>query len=72
MNARTKRGRLERELELEIKRTYYALAEGVQVDILDIPRIFADAKIEHSAGVPLEKSMPGIIARYAFKGESRG
>lgn len=58
----------ERALEKEIERVYYALARGVQVRVLDVPRIFRDAKLEHSAGVPLEQAMPAIIERYRAKG----
>jgi hypothetical protein len=61
---RTRESKAERQLNEAIEQTYYRLAQGVQVNILDIPKIFRDAKIELAAGVSLEQSMPGIIARY--------
>ena len=71
LNGRTKRGKLEKALDKEIERVYYKLASGVQVNIMDIPKIFDDAKIEHSAGVPIEQAMPAIIERYRVKQEDK-
>ncbi len=62
-----KKSKLDKALDREIEKAYIRLAQGVQVHILDIPKIFADAKIEHSAGVPIEQAMPAIIERYRVK-----
>ena len=56
--------KLDRQLDKRIEVAYYRLAQGVQVSVLDIPRIFRDAKLELSAGVELDTAMVAIIKRY--------
>jgi hypothetical protein len=56
--------RAEKKLDKEIEAAYYRHGYGVQVDIMDIGKIFRDAKLEMAAGVPLDTAMQGIIARY--------
>ena len=67
INGRTKRGKLEKALDKEIERVFYKFGTGIQINMMDIPKIFDDAKIEHSAGVPIEQAMPAIIERYRAK-----
>jgi len=58
--------KLDKELDAEVERVYYEIAFGVQVNVMDIPRIFRDAKLEHSAGASIKDCMPVIVARYAL------
>lgn len=54
----------EKALDREIEAAYYRHAQGVQVNMLDIPKIFRDAKLELAAGKPLDEAMIEIVKRY--------
>lgn len=64
---KVKTSKLDKRLHDEIEAAYYRLAQNVEVRVMDILKIFRDAKIEHSAGVAVAASMPAIIERYRVK-----
>ena len=47
-----------------IEQTWYKLAEGVEVSILDIPLIFDNAKKEMGKGSTVEEAVKRMIACY--------
>lgn len=47
-----------------ISQAWSRLMSGVQVPILDIPRIFRDIKLEIAAGTPLEEAVRSVGSRY--------
>ena len=60
---RTRKG-AERALDAAISGAWHRLMSGVQVPIMDIPRIFRDIKLEMAAGVPLEQAVTSVGTRY--------
>jgi hypothetical protein len=60
---RTRKG-AERAIDAAISNSWSRLMSGVQVPILDIPRIFRDIKLEMAAGVPLDQAVLSVGARY--------
>lgn len=54
----------EKALDSQIEQAWYRLASGIEVSVLDIPRIFRDAKIEMAAGKTAEEAVTIQIARY--------
>lgn len=52
-----RRGTSEKKLDDIIARTWAALMSGVQVPMLDIPRIFRDIKLEIAAGTSIEQAV---------------
>jgi hypothetical protein len=54
----------ERAIDAAISSSWSRLMSGVQVPILDIPRIFRDIKLEMAAGVPLDQAVLSVGARY--------
>lgn len=57
------------DLDREIEREYYRIGSGVKIDILSIPKIFADARRAHAAGIPVAEALPAILERYRVGGE---
>lgn len=51
-------------LDKEIERIYYLHGFGVQVDIMDIPRIFADCRRVYESGGDLDLAVREAIAKY--------
>lgn len=56
--------RAEALLDREIEREYYRIASGVQVDVMDIGKIFKEAREAYAQGQPVAASLPGIVAKY--------
>jgi hypothetical protein len=54
----------EKALDAAISGAWHRLMSGVQVPIMDIPRIFRDIKLEMAAGVPLEQAVSSVGTRY--------
>lgn len=50
-----------------IAEAWYRLAFGVQVDIMDIPKIFRDVKLELAAGTQLDEAIKQAIQKYEVK-----
>ena len=55
---------VERALDDAISRAWSRLMHGVQVPILDIPRIFRDIKLEMAAGTPLDQAVLSVGTQY--------
>lgn len=51
-------------LDKAIEQAWYRLMSGVQVPILDMPRIFRDVKLEMAAGTPLDQAVLSVGGRY--------
>lgn len=60
--------RSENQIDKEVKRAWYRNASGVQVPILDIPKIFRDIKLEVAAGVDIDTATRAAIDRYQVGG----
>ena len=60
---RTRKG-VERALDEAISSSWHRLMSGVQVPIMDIPRIFRDIKLEMAAGVSLDQAVLAVGSRY--------
>lgn len=54
----------EKALDAAISGAWHRLMSGVQVPIMDIPKIFRDIKLEMAAGVPLEQAVTSVGTRY--------
>ncbi len=59
-----KRSRSEKKLDKEIEQAWYRLAEGVQVSVMDIPRIFRDVKLEMAAGMSVDEAVVTVREQY--------
>jgi len=60
---RTRKG-AERALDAAISNAWARLMSGIQIPIMDIPRIFRDIKLEMAAGVPLDQAVIAVGSRY--------
>jgi len=58
------RRRKENPLDKAIEAEWYRRASGVQVSVLDIPKIFREAKLELAAGKSLPDAIDLMIQRY--------
>lgn len=47
-----------------IGQAWHRLMSGIQVSVMDIPRIFRDVKLEMAAGMPLEEAVMRVGARF--------
>ena len=47
-----------------IGQAWHRLMSGIQVSIMDIPRIFRDVKLEMAAGMPLEEAVMRVGSRF--------
>lgn len=54
----------EKRLDRDIEVAYYRLAQDVEVNVMDIPKIFRDVKLEVSAGATLDAAVELVIRRY--------
>ena len=53
------------QLNKHIERLWYKLANGIQVNIMSIPKIFKEAKNRYRQGEDLEMTvMPSLINKY--------
>lgn len=68
---RTQKGR-ERALDDAISHAWAQLMSGVQVPIMDIPRIFRDIKLEMAGGADLETAVRVVGGRYRVNRNPRG
>ena len=53
-----------RKVDNEIERVYYLHGSGVQVSVLDIPKIFTAGREAAAAGVSIEAAVKDAIAKY--------
>lgn len=54
----------EKQLDTLISNAWQKLASGVQVNILDIPKIFREVKTELAGGVSLEDAVISLRDKY--------
>lgn len=55
-------------LDQAIEQEYYKQAKGVQIDIMDIGKVFTDVRKAVTAGLTLESAMTEAIDKYCFRG----
>jgi hypothetical protein len=60
MNAKQK-------LDASIAQLWGRRASGIQVNVLDIPRIFADVRDAFNQGIPLEEAIDAAAVKYGRK-----
>ena len=48
----------------QVEKTYYKHAQGVQVSIMDIPKIFSDCTVKFLAGGDMDAVVKEAIAKY--------
>jgi len=65
---RTRAG-AERALDKQIEASYYRHAQGVQVSVMDIPKIFRDIKLELAGGVDIDTATRTVVSHYRKGGE---
>jgi hypothetical protein len=56
--------RKQNELDSQIEKEYYAQGSGVQINIMDITRIFSDCRAAVGAGTSLKDAVAAAIAKY--------
>lgn len=56
------RNKAEKKLDAAIERIYYSRCSGVQINIMDIPKVFAAGHAAAAAGADIEAA---IVARVA-------
>ena len=61
---KTKQSKTDKQLDKDIERAWYRLASGVQVNIMDIPKIFRECRVAVLAGQPLDTIVQECIGRY--------
>jgi len=61
---KTRQSKAEKEVDKLIERTYYRYGSGVQINIMDIGKIFNEARIEMLTGKPIEEVIQNLIAKY--------
>lgn len=64
-----RRSASEKALDKQIEAAYYRVARGVQVGIMDVPKIFADAKALLAAGrTDIDQVLIEVVKKYQFAG----
>jgi len=61
----TKATKAEKARDKEIEAAFYATCEGVPVNIMDIPKIFAYGRRVHAEGKDLRVEIPRFVATLA-------
>lgn len=54
----------EKIIDSQIEAAYYRHGSGVRINIMDIPKVFTDARAKLAEGANLDAAMPEIVARY--------
>jgi hypothetical protein len=54
----------EKQLDNDIERFYYKNGNGVQIDIMSIPKIYDRARAAHAAGEDVEQNVIASIAEF--------
>lgn len=54
----------ERALDREISQAWARLAQGVQVNVMDIPNIVRDAKLEMAGDATMDEAIAMMVERY--------
>lgn len=63
-NPGTRRRKPDDPIDKAISSAWHRLMSGVQVPIMDIPRIFRDIKLEVAAGMPIDQAVLAVGNRY--------
>jgi len=61
---KTRKSKAEKAVDKLIESTYYKYGSGVQIMIMDIPKIFREARVEMLTGKPIEEVIQNLIAKY--------
>jgi len=61
-------GKVKTALDKQIERSYYRIADGVQIPIMAIPDIFRDARKAIANGEDLDTAMLWIVREYRVGG----
>ena len=59
-----KKSKKDKAIDKEIERAYYAHGQGVQIDIMDIPRIFVAGHEAAASGMSIEAAVFAAINVY--------
>ena len=59
-------------LDAQIEQAYYKNCAGTQIDIMDISKLFADARAAVQAGGDLEQAVIAAIQKYKFQANTEG
>ncbi len=51
-------------IDKQIEQAYYRLAQGKQIGIMDIPKLFSDCRLTVSAGVAVDDAVRVAIDKY--------
>lgn len=51
-------------IDKQIEKAWYSLASGVQVNIMDIPRIFREVRAAVEGGANLEAAVTIVVAQF--------
>jgi hypothetical protein len=55
---------VEKRLEKNIEQSYYRQAQGIQLNIFSIPKLFRDVKVAVNSGQVLDSAVADVIAKY--------
>lgn len=53
-----------KQLDKEIEQAYYRLAEGQQINILDIPKVFAESRRAIAGGAVVDQAVRAAVLIY--------
>jgi hypothetical protein len=53
-----------KDLDKQVEQAWYQFASGVQVDIMDIPKIFDEVKAEIAKGTDIETATKTVATKY--------
>ena len=59
-----KQTKAEKAMDKLIEQTYYAVANGVQVNVMDIRKIFAESRALILSGSTPEAAVTSVVAKY--------
>lgn len=54
----------DKKIEKAIEAAWYRLAQGVEIDVMNIPKVFAEAKVALKGGQDLDTIIVNLIAKY--------
>ena len=51
-------------IDKAIEQAYYVAAQNRQINIMDIPKVFADCRLAISTGEPVESAVKAAVEKY--------
>jgi len=60
----TRKTKAEKQLDVAITESYYRNAKGTSINIMNIPKLYAEVRAAVAAGRDLDQAMIETIARY--------